>query len=232
MMTLKIWIIRIILLFTLIPRASGSATPPFRLMTVDTASLPHKKYVAGLNEVGIRIGPVFLDTHPLLDALAAGNVGTKLSVGVNDKLSFAAGARYIQFFGGETVSQIAIAKNSALTKFELNFRGYTSYLTSTYHFAKISSHLTLQGADVSGSRIFGLVSALDFALSDNWRAAVEAGYEFKARTPRASLGFVRTGPTFGTRLGITYVDLKDSFVHYAGVVPVLDFYWSLGGGDS
>lgn len=207
---------------------SSAASNPFRLLTTEAAENPSSVGVAGLQELGINLGPVFIDTNPLYDVLTIGNLGAKF-VYSRPEFSVTAGARYLNFFGSSIVESQIKKSEPRIDSFRITASGVLGFVGVSRRFDNLGLHFNFQYADISGSRITSPVFAADVAFSENWAAVGELGYDFANRQPRASLGVVRNGPNFGARLGLTYIKIDDAFLRYTGVAPIIDFFWLIGG---
>lgn len=207
----------------------AEAAPPFRLLTTESASNPPSTVVLGLQEAGANLGSVFVDTNPLFDAALTPNLGAKFVVDGPNAVSFTIGARYLHFVGSDVVERKAKAMEPTLNQFSLDFRGVLAYAGATLETESANFHFNFQWAEVSTSKAVGIIAASDFAFGENWGGIVEAGYDLANRQPRLSAGIYRSGPTFGLRLGATYVKIDDPLLQYRGLVPVIDLYWLMGG---
>ncbi len=205
------------------------AVKPFRLLTMETATNPDATVVAGFQELGFVTGPVFIDTNPLLLAANTANLAGKFVFSVTPDLQMTLGTRYFKLLESSTLEGRVKENSTLISKFQLNYSGFTSYAGATYntHFADF--HFNVQSADISGSKIFGAVLGTNFFLGDTWSLIAEGGHEFANKQPRASFGIARHGPVFGFKFGATYIELNDPFFNYKGFIPVLDFYWLFGG---
>ncbi len=211
----------------------GAALPvyaqkPFRLLTVETATNPDSKVVLGLEELGLNISPVFIDTNPILLLGSTANIGAKFIFPVTADFKMAWGARYFKFMGSQALTDRVKATSTLIDKFNIDFQGYSTYLVATYETTLINYHVNFQYADISGSKVTSSVLAADYLFADYWSLIAEAGYDFFNKQPRASFGLSKNGPGFGFRFGGTYVEIVDPFKTYKGLIPVLDFYWLVG----
>ena len=204
------------------------AAKPFRLLTTEAARNPEGYGVIGAYEAGAKFRQVFVDTNPLMDLALTPNVGAKIAFG-EGPLTYTVGTRYLRFVGSGVVESLAKSRSPLVEKFSLEFSGLMSFAGASYQTDRTGIHVNVQHADISGSKVLGAVLAADHPLSENWSALIEAGYDFANKQPRASIGVGRFGPTFGMRLGATYVSIEDPSLTYKGALPVIDFYWVLGG---
>ena len=143
-------------------------------------------------------------------------------------LRLTAGVRYVDFLGSTVVQSYAVQKQPLLQKFDVEFSGIVSDLGASAKFGRFDTHLNVQYANLSGSKVTSVIAACNYAFGDLWGAVLEAGYDFSNTQPRLSAGFLRSGPTFSTRLGVTYVAVNDPLLQYKSVIPVIDFFWTFG----
>ncbi len=204
--------------------SSFASATPFKLLTTETGVNPNAKVVAGLQEVGVKFGPVFIDTNPLYDVLFVENLGAKFSFE-----NFAVGARYIWFAGSSVLENQIKRQEPRITKFSLNAQGPMLYGAYTQAIGRTDLTFNFQYADISGSKVTSPILAVNTPIGTHWHLAGELGYDFTNKQPRLSAGFVREGPQLKWRLGVTYVKIEDPYLKYTGVAPILDFYWLFGG---
>ncbi len=218
-----------ILIFLIFGAKFAFAERPFRLLTMEAAANPSATVVAGLQEIGYVAGPVFIDVNPLLMAANTANLGGKFVFNVAPDFQLTVGARYFQLLGSAALETRVKQSSAFISKFQLKYSGFTSYVGATYTGGPANLHFNLQTADISGSKILGAVLGTSIVFGDVWSLIAEGGYEFTKKHPRASLGIARHGPVFGFKFGATYVELNDPLLNYKGPIPVLDFYWLFGG---
>jgi hypothetical protein len=208
--------------------ALPASASPFRLLTTEAALNPRASVVVGLQEVGANLGPVFIDTNPLYDALLIENLGAKY-VYAEDQWGVTVGARYIYFAGSNVLDGAIKGREPRISRFSLDAKGPMAFAGASLRVAKADLHFNYQYADISGSKISTPIVAAAYPISLNWDLVGELGYDFSNKQPRASLGITRSGPTFGWRLGVTYVKIDDPYYQYTGVAPIIDFFWLIGG---
>ena len=211
--------------------APAMAEAPFRLLTMEAAQNPRGEIVLGAHEAGVVLGPVMIDSNPIMNLGLTPNLGAKLVLG-EGPLSYTVGTRYVKFVGSHVLQRLARERSSLVEKFSLEFEGLMSYVGASFRTEKTAYHFNLQHADISGSKVLGAVFAADHPLSEAWSALAELGWDFANHQPRASIGVGRFGPTFGMRLGATYVSIEDPSFTYKGALPVIDLYWILGGASA
>lgn len=217
-------------LFLIIYFLSGFAwaVEPAKLLTVDAANLPAKSWTVGLMQSGYAWDDFYLNTNTIMDLALTGNLGLKYATKINDVWALTAGARYIHFFGESTLENFAKEQNSMIDSVKVKYNGYNAFLGASASQDWGGLHINTQYADVSGSKVLNLISALNLKMGQYWHIVAEAGYDFENKQPRGSLGVLRTGETFSMRLGMTYVEIKDSAVDI-NLLPIVDFYWNFGG---
>lgn len=205
------------------------AGDPFRLLTMEAAENPSSKWVAGLQVIGINTGPVLIETNPILDLAYTPNLGIKFVTAVESDFHLTAGARYLKFTGSGAAETKVKEQTSLIERFKIDYQGYTAFLGATYRPAQTGYHFNFQYANISNSKVTTAIFGANVPFAGVWSVLAEGGYDFHNKQPRASLGVSRNGPTFGTRLGLTYVEINDPLLNYKGPLPVIDLYWLFGG---
>ena len=203
--------------------SSVASATPFKLLTTEAAVNPPASGVIGLQEAGLNLGPVFVDTNPLFDVALIENIGAKFVYS-----NFTVGGRYIYFAGSGTLENQVRQREPRIKSFSLNASGPMLFAGYTLQTTSVDFHFNMQYANISGSKVTSPVFAANLPIGGSWDLAGELGYDFSNDQMRASIGFLREGPSVGWRLGVTYVKIDDPYVKYAGVAPILDFYWLIG----
>lgn len=214
--------------FIFLNLSQTNAAEPFKLLTTEPATVPHKPWIVGLMQAGYTAGKVFINTNPLLTAAYTGNIGIKYAAEVNQAVSLTVGSRYIRFLGSSKVENLVKEQDTSIESFKLDYSGYNAFIGSTYTLKNSALHLNVQYADVSGSKNFNLISAYSMKMSDVWSGVLEVGYDFENKKPRGSLGVILNEESFGLRFGVTYVEIHDPALNVSAL-PIFDFYWIFGG---
>ena len=202
------------------------ASDPFRLITVEPAALPWNDIVIGVQDVGYAFDYFFIDSNLAADVGLTPNIEVKGVFEIDDNLSWTIGTHYLQFVGSSQLQSYIETQQPNVKSFSNNFSGFASFLGMSKYWNKSDVHLNFQYAAISGNSVENLLAAYAWTFSGIWHLVTELGYDFQNHQPRGSLGVVREGPTFGTRLGLTYVNINDPIFNYSGPIPVVDFYWS------
>ena len=164
-----------------------------------------------------------------MDALYTPNIGIKTVLPLSSDLRFVVGGRYLQFTGSSALESYAKQSQSMVKKFQLNFQGYNLYTGVSFRaVGSTTGHFNIQYANVSDSQVMNGIFGWNIPLLSSSSVALEAGYDFSNKIPRASLGWLIYGDSFGLRLGATYVGISDPLIQIP-LLPVLDFYWQFGG---
>lgn len=216
-----------VLLYIFFAAPATWSAEPFKLLTVEPAALPEKNWTVGLQQTGFSWDDFYVNTNTIMDLTMTGNLGLKYVSKVNNSWAFTAGARYIHFFGESTLEDFAKKQNSMIESLKVKYNGYNAFVGTSYYWDWGAAHINTQYANVSDSKILNLISALNIKMGPSWHTVIEAGHDFENKQPRGSLGILRSGETFGLRLGITYVEIKDPSINI-NLLPVLDFYWNFG----